>query len=342
MAARLANEYARAVLDVRTRALRAAVDTAVVDLQARLASGQRVSTIPVLEQRLNELEGLRSTGDPSISLAQLAVPPTSEAGPPEALVMLIALVVGASLAAASALLVTRIGPGFVLSGEDIARLPVLAEVPHLAKRRQHPTARDPILDPRLLAVFRALHVHLKLVRPPPKTVMITSPSKGDGRTTTALNLAVVLAEGGAEVIIADLHHDKTDLSHLLDVLKQSGSGTDRKPERPADQIMGVPLVPTTLHRSLRFLDLRTVVGRTSADRASRVAEVVARAATSTEFVILDTPPLSDVTEAVALAGEMGAVLVVARVRHTTRSGVEEAQRLLKRAHCEPTGCLLIG
>lgn len=342
VAARLANEYARSVLQVRAQELRDTIDVAVRDVQAQLASGLRVSTVPVLEQRLNDLEGLRSTGDPSVSLAQLAVAPTSRSGPPDTLVLAVALIVGAGLAAASAQLIDRVGPGLVLSEDDVAPLPVLSQVPNLARSRQHPTPKNPSMDPRVVSAFQAVHVQLKLVRPPPRTVMVASPSRGDGRTTTALNLAVSLAESGARVILVDLDLAKPDLFQMLDQFKQTGLGLRRKPEKPVDQILGVSLLPSGLHQSLRFLDLRTSTAGSPVERAKKVREVIVRAADSAEFVIVDTPPLSDVGEAVAIAEDMGALVLVARVRHTTRGSIDDAHGLLRRARREPTGCLLIG
>ena len=133
---------------------------------------------------------------------------------------------------------TRIqAPGDVLFGKPTMLVPAQSKEllasspagppPEIGLTQHHlPTDEDP--DPRLTlvidpdseraAAFRELRQHL-LVLGRPQVVVVSSPLEGDGKTTTALNLALALAEcGRAKVLLAEAHVRRPALANVFKLI----------------------------------------------------------------------------------------------------------------------------
>ena len=103
-AARVANEFARATLDVRRARVQKQVDTVLSSLQAKQASGAaKGQEAATLADRITRLEGVRQGGDPTLSVTQQATIPTSPVGAPSWLVVGLALIAGFALGTGASL-----------------------------------------------------------------------------------------------------------------------------------------------------------------------------------------------------------------------------------------------
>jgi Mrp family chromosome partitioning ATPase len=313
-AADVANAYSEAVLDVRRVVLQGDVDEALERLQAEMgALGPEVTpTRQALEQRAAELRLLRVAGDPTVAFAEPASVPSASAGVSSGLVLAIAL--GAALLAApgAALLVELVGPRPVRTEGELAdalAAPVLASLP--SDRRPEPWA-GPTRDEGEQVGYRALATRLEFAQTPPHSVLVVSPSRGDGRTSVVINLAGALARSGAKVAVADLDAAKPDLtvaltSGPLPVLRLGPDRVDADPESYASP-----------------------------------SELVRDATQRYDHVLIDTPPLLDADDLVRLTAEVDAVVVVARRDHTLRRGLEAVRERLMTVSTTPAGGVLLG
>jgi capsular exopolysaccharide synthesis family protein len=143
-----------------------------------------------------------------------------------------------------------------------------------------------------------------------RTIVITSPLPGDGKTTTATNLALSIARRGSRVMLID-----------ADLRRGAIDGVFGAPREPGltDVLAGF----TTLERALQAVDLDDGVlhyltsgappafpkGVIASDRMRVLLDRLARAY---DVVVIDSPPLNVVVDAAELARSADAVLVVAR------------------------------
>jgi receptor protein-tyrosine kinase len=197
---------------------------------------------------------------------------------------------------------------------------------------------------------RELRTNLRFTVPPdgsgpPRCIAVTSPSAGDGRTTTAIDLAAALAESGRSVILVDgdmrnpaiadrllddaalLRAHRTGLSTVLvgedDIgnaaISQIGVGDYTITVLPAGP---VPPRPGELWAT---------------DNATHLLEYLAGAF---DYVVVDTPPLGDYTDG-AIVGALGdGAILLARIGGTTDRSLRRAVQVLQSANVALLGTVV--
>lgn len=190
--------------------------------------------------------------------------------------------------------------------------------------------------------IRELRTNLRFVsaaktQKPPQVIAVTSPSRGDGRTTVAIDLAAALAETGKSVVLVD-----GDLRHsaLADRLPLNG------PMRDAANSRGLSTVLTGEHGIREGLLGQVPLGSQAiavlpagprpprpgalwaTDRGGRVLEELAQ---GFDYVVLDTPALDDYSDAAVVAALSDGALLLARIRGTTSTALRRALQRLQAA-----------
>ena len=162
-----------------------------------------------------------------------------------------------------------------------------------------------------------------------KSILITSPFPQDGKSTVALNLATSLAEQGKRSVLlieADLH--QPTLSHQLGIGVRPGLAAcleDRaEPFSAIHRIepLGWYLLPAG----------RAKGNPTELLQSQALAEVFQTTAQHFDWLIVDSPPINPIADAVALRQRTDATLLVARAGRTPVEAVDEAVNLLGRPH----------
>lgn len=342
-AARLANEFGDAALRTRQVGLRRQISGAITRLRAqvralRLAGG---AVGPELSQ-LQQLHTLRDSPDPTLSVSQQAVAPASASGPPAWLVVAMALLAGFTLATGTALLLDNLNRRIRDTGDAFGLLPipVLARVPLLSDRHRRRTGDAPgSMPPAVQEAFRTLAVQLEQRTGGSGTIMITSASSGDGKTTCAINLAFALVAAGRRVTLMDFDLRKPDVANLLGLGDRAGLTSLLKTDvAVSDLLVQAPQLPP----------LRVVPAGTRGDTlmleplTRRLPDIVEQARATGEYLILDTPPLGEVGDALRMAAHADQILVVTRPGHTARGHFELMRDLLGRSGSQPTGFIVLG
>ena len=344
-AAELADAFADAALDQRDATLRRQAQPVIDRLtkeRAGLPAGDDASDAEIAA-RLTQLREVRGEGDPTVELARRATPPAGAEGAPRSLVVLLALVAGAVLAAIVTFLLELLTPPRVGTESELSRvthLPVLARVPRPPRRPlRGPRWSPPPLTRASLEAYRTLRLQLELMAgSEPRMVMLTSPSRGDGKTTSVVQFAQTLAGPGRRILIADLDFGLPYLAQqLLGVEPEHDLVTLRSQERGwREGVMDVPAAPgvALLVAARERADL-------SADELADLEQTLREAADEYDYVLVDTPPLTEVSDALKLASATDALLLVVGPGSTTLAELETAGDLLDRTGRNSAGLIVV-
>lgn len=340
-AAAAANAYARAALQARSESLGVQVNTQLANLQARrkaLGTSDPTQSADLAGQ-ISELQSIRDGRDPNFSLLQSATVPSSPSGTSPILIVVLAVLAGLVIGVGGALALEQVDRRLRDEDELLAAypLPVLARIP-LLRRRDADADHTALFASPIREAFRTLQVQLEGRGGDSRVVMLTSASVGDGKTTSAIHLAESLAASGCKVILLDLDLRKPDVGRRLgvssDVLELFRSNV-----RLSDVLVTSPTVP-----SLRVLsatahgDLAPVLEALS----RRLPELLTQGRDIAEYVVIDTAPLGQVSDALRVAAAADDVLLVARPGNTNRRDLAQTRDLLERMGMTPTGMLVVG
>lgn len=199
------------------------------------------------------------------------------------------------------------------------------------------------IDPRnpVSEAYRSLRTHITFMRPdrPPKTLVITSPLPGEGKSTTASNLAITLAQQGHKVLLID--------ADLRRGVAHSVFGTERDPGLSNVLIANEELdqaireIPLESGEPLRFMSTGTPAPNPAellgSERMRRLLEGLEQ---HYDMIILDAPPLNLVTDAALLGTNADGVVVVARAGRTESAGLAYAVEQLRSVRAPVLGTVL--
>jgi receptor protein-tyrosine kinase len=196
--------------------------------------------------------------------------------------------------------------------------------------------------------LRELRTNLRFARlandnEPPTVIAVTSPSASEGRTTLAIDLAAALAESGRNVVLVDGDFRGSALAERLplsgpakDAAATRGLSTTIAGENTVVEAI-VADVPLGHHR-VAFLPTGPIPPRPgelwAADRATELLDELADAY---DYVIIDTPPLSKYNDGALVGALSDGALLLARIRHTTQSGLRRSVQTLQGAHAALIG-----
>jgi non-specific protein-tyrosine kinase len=204
------------------------------------------------------------------------------------------------------------------------------------------TPRSPIAfrsDPHSARseAYRQLRTNLQFVDVdnPPRIIAVTSAIPGEGKTTTAINLAAALAEAGARVCLVEADLRRPSVAKVLGLVGDVGFTT---------VVIGKAPVETVLQnagRNLAVLTSGPIPPNPSELLISQHArQVISELARNVDFTIIDTPPLLPVTDGAELASMADATLLVHRASKTTRDQAMRSIQALDKVGKRPVGVIL--
>lgn len=231
--------------------------------------------------------------------------------------------------------------------EALLELPSLAIIPRFKRGADIPGQSTAVRNITSLSqpksqfaeAFRSLRTALllSLAGHPPKTILLTSATPSEGKTTASVNLSTVLAQGNARVLIidADLRrptvHERFGLSArvgLSSVL--TGSVTL---EKAIQKVPDVPNLDVLVSGPMPPFPTELLSSET-------MRQLLQTAAENYTHVVIDSPPVLSVTDAVILSREADAVVLVIRQGKSSKHIVRRARDLLARSGAPISGILL--
>ncbi len=237
---------------------------------------------------------------------------------------------------------------------DLTTLPVLASIPRMIPAKRSRSA-DIHAGQRLITqqaplsaaaeAYRGLRTNLafsnRAERDTTRTIVITSAEPQDGKTTTAVNLAATFAEQGHRVLLIEADQRRPMLHHVFALGRSPGLSEVLAGAATLDTAArGVPLAPHTVG-TLSVLTCGAAVPNPSElIGSSAMRELIATASAQYDYVLLDTPPLSVVTDAAVAGGLVDGVLMVARLGETHRQSLHRALEELRELGVSVRGMVL--
>ena len=187
--------------------------------------------------------------------------------------------------------------------------------------------------------FRALRTSLLLATAghPPKFILFTSATPSEGKTTTASNLACVLAQGDARVILIDADLRRPNVHHRFGLAGKIGLTSVLAGTTPLEQaIQTIAEVP-----NLDVLPSGPVPPfPTEMLSSEAMRELLERLGREYTHVIIDSPPILSVTDGVILSRFADAVVLVLRHGKSSKHIVQRARDLLARSGAPMAGIVL--
>lgn len=190
--------------------------------------------------------------------------------------------------------------------------------------------------------YRSLRTNLNYLTPPkaPRVIVVTSALPGDGKTTTAVNLAVTLAHQGQRVILIDAETRRGTVHDVFNI-----------PPAPGffDLMYGQASPGECIRRvamegggTIDVLPLGSAPSVNPADLlvAQRLQPLFERLRQQYDYVLLDTPPLNLFTDSALIGAQADALLLVARADRTEREELRFAVAQLRNVQVNLAGAIL--
>jgi polysaccharide biosynthesis transport protein len=310
-----------------------------------------------LLERLKEAgvtAGLRSNNFRIVDVARV---PTSPSGPNLLKNLAFALALGLS---------TGIGLAFLLESMDntvrtpeqaqtISALPSLGMIPLGSRSTREMSGNQKLAlasskeavelvtqsRPRsqMAESYRALRTSLLLTFAggPPTVILITSALPEEGKTTTSVNCAIVLAQKGTRVLLIDADLRRPSIHKTLGMGPKIGLSNVLTGAATLQQA----IIPSTILPELFILPAGTPPPNPAELLASaKMKNVLAELRKQYDHIVIDSPPTLSVTDAVVMSTDADAVVLVIRSGHTTKPALRRARDILLQVNARVCGVLV--
>lgn len=238
--------------------------------------------------------------------------------------------------------------------ENLLHLPVLTTIPaiqangNLAFGKKSPDkgngyAKKQFFDLNLNSpvseAFRAFELNFSFINTDQnfKTIMVSSPGVGDGKTLTAINLAEVFAQSGYKTLLLDCDLRRPRINKVLETVQMPGI---------TDVLINKSDLSQAVHpiaENLSFLPSGTMPPNPSEMlKSAKMKSLLAELARDYDLILIDTPPVLPVIDAMALGAKVDGVCLVVRSGHTSQDAAMRAKQMLEASHTRIIGVILNG
>ena len=306
---------------------------------ANIENDIREQTQKLSNLRENYASFLANSQEGALNILSVIEPanlPTRSVGTNKLLIISLAGLVGLSLGVGAAYLLEFLDRTIKTTAdvERIFNLPVIGYISHMNENSNNATyvANNP--NSILAENFRLLRSNIEFfqISNPIKTILITSPTQGNGKTTVALNLAVSISQGEQDIVFVDADFRRPSVHKALNISKEPGlsdvirnkAGIDdvtREWQGDGLQVVTAGDVPP---------NITEVVG------SKRIASILGDLREKHELVIIDAPPLI-IADAYNLASKVDGVILIMVPGETLEDQAKTIKEYLDRSKARLLG-----
>ena len=295
-----------------------------------------------LQTNAGRLAPKTTSGSASVQVTLLAPAsvPSQPSSPAVARNLALAVPIGLLLGCGAAL-ARRGADGKIRNEADVADLtdiPVLGLVPFDRQASRHAVIMTDHASSARAEALRRLRINLQYIgdQNRAKSIVVTSSIAGEGKTQTAINLALSAADGGLRVLLIDADLQRPSVARLLCLDEPVGLSSlltgESFPSRAVQHWLtsGLDVLPAG------------PVATNSAELlgSSAMSSLLQRFTSNYDMVLIDSSPLLPVPDAIALGKAAGGIVVVTDVNHVRRSQFLEALRALRTVDSNVLGLVL--
>ncbi len=243
--------------------------------------------------------------------------------------------------------------------EKVLRLPALAVIPamgSMSRRRllssntglqkRNGNASSPLLldmnsRSPLAEAYRQLRtsVLLSSAGGAPKTLLVTSSQPAEGKTTTAINTAISLAQTGASVVVVDADMRRPRLHAILETDNSRGLSTILASK--LNEVEMLSMIEQHEKSGLYVLPSGPIPPNpaelTGSEQMRRLIHILSN---SFDYIVIDSPPIASFTDGVLIAAMVDGVLLVVHGGHSARGVVRRSRQVLQEVGAKIFGVVL--
>jgi len=256
--------------------------------------------------------------------------------------VLLAAAVGFVLAVAAALLIEYIDDT-IKPTDDLTSalgLTVLGSISKIGGKEDRDkliTLHSPFSP--LSEAYRGVRTNIQFmaVDQPAKSVLITSPNPGEGKSITAANLAVTMAQAFLKTIVVDTDLRQPSMHRIFGLPNNQGTtNLIRSTELDINECLqdsGIENLQVLTSGSLPP-NPAEILG------SQRMTELLQQLEEMADVIVFDSPPVMAVTDATVLSNQVDGVILVLRAKRTRRDSARESIRRLQQVNANLLGSVL--
>jgi capsular exopolysaccharide synthesis family protein len=329
----------------------ARLELEIVRGRATLSSLERERDASDMSYRgvLNRIEEARLSADENtatIKIVKQATPPAAPIKPRKTRVMLLALVLGSVAGVGLALFIDNL-EDLITNTQDLERdlgLKVLGLIPHMEVATRDELALASLNDrfSQVAEAFAGVRSLIDSLAGPKlaRSVMVVSTTAAEGKTITSCNLAIMTAKRGLKTLLVDFDLRRPRVGRMFKIRPDANSLIHTLAAQDPGLFDSLP--EDTGCENLQVISSRPTQEISAAElMGSRIVkDFMAWAEKRYDRVIVDSPPYGIVSDAVALAGLTGCVVLVCRPNKSRKRATQHAIRRLSEAGARILGAVV--